>query len=129
MSDLYHYLGGDLALSATGDLQPVDGAVMGQQRVLRRLLSNSADLANQIAADYIWHKDYGAGLPREVGQLADARRIKAEIRAHIFKESRVARQPEPEITVLPMLSGVSVKIRYVDAVTKDWVPLAFDINR
>lgn len=129
MSDLYHYIGGDLSLSATGDLQAADATVMGQQRVLRRLLTNSANLAKEISADYIWHQDYGASLPREVGALADTARIRAEVRSHIFKEAAVSRSPEPEITVTPIPNGVAVKIRYMDAVSKDWVPLAFDINR
>jgi hypothetical protein len=129
MSDVYHWIGGDLSLSATGDLQAVDSTTMGQQRVLRRLLSNSANLAREMSADYIWHQDYGASLPREVGLLTDASRIKAEIRGHIFKESAVSRTPEPEITVMPIPNGVAVKVRYVDAVSKDWIPLAFDINR
>lgn len=129
MSDAYHWIGGDLNLSATGDLQAADSTIMGQQRVLRRLLSNAANLAKEISADYIWHQDYGASLPREVGLLADIGRIKAEIRAHIFKEAAVSRSPDPEITVTPIPNGVAVKIRYMDAVSKDWVPLAFDINR
>lgn len=128
MSDLYHYLGSDLSLSATGDLQSVDGTEMGQQRVLRRLLSNSAIPDQQIAADYIWHEDYGASLPREVGNLNDPARIEAEIRASMFLESCVARSPDPVITVTPIAQGISVQIQYADAVTGDLLPLAFDIN-
>lgn len=129
MNDLYHYLGGDLSLSATGDLLPVDGTIAGQQRVLRRLLSNAGNLAKEIAADYIWHPDYGASLPREVGELADASRIKAEIRAHLFKEARVSRNPDPVITVTPIASGVAVRIQYTDAVTNEFVPVTFNLNR
>jgi hypothetical protein len=128
MSDLYHYIGGDLSLSATGDLQSVDGTEMGQQRVLRRLLSNAGDIAQQITADYIWHTDYGASLPREVGNVNDPNRIKAEILSNMLLESRVSRSPNPVINVTPIASGISVQIQYADAVTNDMVPLAFDIN-
>lgn len=121
MTDLYHYIGDDLGVSATGDLLPVDGITLGQQRVLRRLLTNPGD--------YSFHPDYGAGLPREVGNLADVRRIQALIRTHIFKESAVARTPEPVITVTPIANGVAVRIQYADADTRQLVTLNFDIAR
>ena len=75
MSDLNHFYGGDLSLSATGDILKVDGSTQGQQRVLRRLLTNPALMDSSgkvtVVGDYIWHPTYGAGLPRMVGDTVD----------------------------------------------------------
>ena len=59
MPDLAHEFGADLQAGPTGDLALADGAALGRQRVLRRLLTNPGD--------YIWHPTYGAGLARFVG--------------------------------------------------------------
>jgi hypothetical protein len=85
MNDLSHYYGGDIAVSPTGDLAPIDGAVRGQQRILRRLLTNPGD--------YIWHPDYGAGLPQYVGQTLDAPKLKALILGQMRMEDCVAKTP------------------------------------
>jgi hypothetical protein len=81
--DLDHDFGGDLALGPTGDLATVTGTVLGQQRVLRRLLTN--------AGDYIWHLAYGAGLPAVIGTPVDAVTIEGMVRGQIFLEAAVAR--------------------------------------
>ena len=63
MADLWHQFGADLQDGVTGDLANVDGALLGQQRVLRRL--PVSDLV----------VDYAVGLaratrPREAGTPA-----------------------------------------------------------
>lgn len=121
MSDLHHYIGDDLSVSATGDLLIASGTEEGQQRVLRRLLTNPGD--------YIWHLDYGAGLPREVGNTLDTRRLNGLIRSQVFNESVVSRNPDPNIILTAIQGGVSARIQYVDAVTQQQIGLAFDINR
>ena len=60
------------------------GPLLGQQRVLRRLLTSPGD--------YIWQLDYGAGLARFIGQPVNPLQIKAVIRSQIFKEAAVARR-------------------------------------
>ncbi len=99
--------------------------LLGQQRVLRRLLTNPGD--------YIWQLDYGAGLARFIGQPANPLQIKAVIRSQIFKEAAVARQPEPVIDVQISPGGaagtVYVYVRYVDADSgADTDPLIFGIR-
>lgn len=107
--DLWHEFGGDLRLSATGDLLSVQGGTAGTQRVLRRLLT--------AAGDYVWHPRYGAGLPAMVGQPTDPRRITAVIRRQIAREARVAATPAPTIEVQADLGGtVSMTVRYADAI-------------
>ncbi|WDZ97992.1 phage tail protein [Herbaspirillum sp. WKF16] len=133
MPDLYHYWGGDLDVSASGDLLPVDGTVLGQQRVLRRLLTNPAvqglNGAPNDPGDYLFHLTYGAGLPRQVGRLVDVAKVRALIRGQILMEAAVARSPAPEIDVAPISGGMSVSIRYNDSQTKKPVFLSFDVNQ
>ncbi len=124
MADSFHQWGSDLAISATGDIQAVSGALLGQQRVLRRLLTNPGD--------YIWQLDYGAGLARFIGQPVNPLQIRAIIRSQIFKEAAVARQPEPVIDVQISPGGaagtVYVYIRYVDAVSSQTQVLSFSVS-
>lgn len=118
MADTSHQFGADLALSSTGDLAAVTRAALGQQRVLRRLLTNPGD--------YIWNLDYGAGLARFVGQPTDATGIAAVIRSQIFKEASVARSPEPMIAVQSGASGtIYARIRYADAHSGETQLLSF----
>jgi phage baseplate assembly protein W len=121
MFDLAHQFGSDLSVGPTGDVATVSGSTLGQQRVLRRLLTN--------AGDYIWQLGYGAGLAQFVGQPADAMRIRAVIRSQIFKETAVARTPEPTIDVASDGAGtVSVQVSYADAETKQTQLLGFTLS-
>lgn len=118
MADIFHSFGVDLASSPTGDIATAAGPVLGQQRVLKRLLTNPGD--------YIWQPDYGAGLAQFVGQPAATQRIRATIRSQIFKEAAVARTPEPVIDVSFDSAGtVYVHIRYADATTGQTQLLSF----
>lgn len=121
MADVYHDFGGDLVLAANGDLLVADGPEEGRQRLLRRLATN--------LGDYIWHIEYGAGLPARVGDLADVQKIKGVIRTQIFLEPRVAKSPQPVITVDPITDGVSATIQYTDAPTGQIQTLSFSVNK
>jgi hypothetical protein len=119
--DLYHYWGEDLTVGPTGDLLPVDGTTLGQQRVLRRLLTPPSS--------YVWHPTYGAGLPSYIGTTASVPAIESLIRSQIALEAAVASTPAPVITVTPIPSGVFVRIQYVDADTGTQVNLSFDLDK
>jgi phage baseplate assembly protein W len=121
MSDLWHYIGGDLDVSATGDVRQVEGLDQTSQRLLRRLLTNPGD--------YIWHPNYGAGLGRLIGTLVNVRAITGLIRSQVLLEESVARTPAPAITVRPLADGVSVRIQYYDNTTSELATLAFNVNR
>ncbi len=124
MTDAAHQWGSDLSIGAGGDIATVAGAVLGQQRVLRRLLTNPGD--------YIWQLDYGAGLARFIGQPANPSQIRAVIRSQIFKEAAVARQPEPviEVQVAPggSAGAVYVDIRYVDSESSQTQIISFSVS-
>ncbi len=118
MADIFHSFGSDLAPSPTGDIAIATDAILGQQRVLRRLLTNPGD--------YIWQPDFGAGLAQFIGQPAEISRIRATVRSQIFKEAAVARSPEPIIDVSFDHAGtVYVHIRYADTATGQTQLLSF----
>lgn len=125
MNDISQYVGGDLSPSGTGDLQAANGTLRGQQRVLRRLLTNPGD--------YIFHPEFGAGLPQYVGQPADIAKIRALIRGQILLEDAVAKTPAPVINVTPIRGGVSggiaVSIKYHDAASGQPVTLNFNVSK
>jgi hypothetical protein len=121
MADLFAWWSQDLTILPNGDLLTVDGTVEGEQRVLRRLLTNPGA--------YIWHLEYGAGLPRYVGQPADPNSVAALIMANMLIEQAVAQSPLPVVQVAPSGIGyLTANIKYVDANTGVTVSTGFDLN-
>lgn len=121
LADLDHYFGDDLSV-AGGDFATVSGTVRGKQRVLRRLLTNPGG--------YLFHPDYGAGLPAYIGLPLDAKKLSALIRSQLALEEAVAQLPAPLITVSPTAdpAGFTVGLQYNDAVTNTPVILSFDVT-
>jgi phage baseplate assembly protein W len=121
MPDVSQLWGDDLSLNPTGDLGLASGSALGQQRVLRRLLTNQGE--------YIWQPTYGAGLAQFIGGPINALQIRAVIRSQIFKESSVARNPEPVIDVVSSGDGtVYVHVRYVDSASGQTQTLSFSVS-
>ena len=106
----------------TGDLALSTGTARGQQRVLRRLLTNPGE--------YIWQLDYGAGLAQFVGDPISPLQVQAVIRSQIFKEAAVTADPEPEIEMLPATGAgsVAVTISYADSDTGESQVLTFSVR-
>ncbi len=110
MVDLALQMGGDLAVGPTGDLALADGPLLTQQRVLRRLLTNSGD--------YIWQLSYGAGLGTFVGQAGAPLVIAGVVRAQLLQEQAVAMSPPPVVAVTPESDGtVTASLTYTDSLT------------
>jgi len=129
LQDLFHYWSDDLSSSPSGDLQQVSGTVRGQQRVLRRLLCNPA--TDDAPGDYIFHPEYGGGLPRLVGQPIDIAKTTAVIRTQLALEAAVAPSPQPSIAITQSRSdytAFTVSISYQDAVTAKPVVLTFTVS-
>ena len=124
MNDISHVWRSDLTTSATGDLAIASGSILGQQRVLRRLLTNPGD--------YIWHTGYGARLAGFVGAPANEAQITATIRSQIFQEAAVTQTPEPVIDVQISPAGawstVYVDIRYTDSQDGETQVLTFSLS-
>lgn len=110
MIDLTHYIGSDLSIGPTGDLAFSSSTALGQQRVVRRIITNPGD--------YIWHLDYGGGVGLMIGEPANANAIRGVIRSQISKEAAVAPDPPAAIDVDATPTGVvTASIRYADADT------------
>ena len=120
MTEAAHYFGGDLALSATGDLLPADGIEESKQRILRRLLTNPGD--------YLWHPDYGAGLPSYIGRPLDAAALSSLIKSQMYAEGGVSQDPEPLIALQPIPNGISVRIGYTALPSGQPAYLNFDVT-
>lgn len=121
MADISHVWGSDLALSSTGDLLLAEGSEAGRQRVLRRLLSNPADL--------LYHLAYGAGLPRQIGEVTDPLVLEGIVRTQMLDEPVVVQDPPPGVTIARIFGGVTIGIGYQDEVTGAPVALAFTVER
>lgn len=120
LSDLAHYWGNDLSAAASGDLLSVQTTMRGQQRVLRRLLTNPGD--------DMFNPTYGAGLAKYVGSTASPGAVAALIRGQMLQEQAVAPSPPPVIAVQPITAGLSVQINYNDAPTGQPVVLSFNVS-
>jgi hypothetical protein len=120
MPDIAHIWGGDLSLNPTGDLLSVSGPEAGRQRIIRRLFSNQGDL--------LFHPEYGAGLPRRVGDNRDEAALRAVVLRQIFAEAAVARSPEPQVTATPIPNGVVLRILYADGDTGEAQPIGMTVE-
>jgi hypothetical protein len=125
VSDLSHIFGADLRAAPGGDLATASSTERGQQRVLRRLLTNPGD--------YLFHPDYGAGLPQWVGRTARIPELKALVLGQMLLEPSVSASPPPVIDIAPIPNtaggGFAIAIRYTDAPSGETVTLSFDVTR
>lgn len=121
MLDINQSWGSDIAAAPNGDLQVADSTATGQQRVLRRLLTNPGE--------YLWHLDYGAGLRKMIGLAMDVGTVRGIIRSQILLEAAVAQSPAPTIDVQAIVGGISVFLQYTDAPTRLPVVLSFDVTQ
>lgn len=120
LSDLYHWYGGDLSSSATGDLQTATGDTRSQQRIIRRLCTNPGD--------YIFHPEYGGGLPKLIGSNASVSGVKAIVQSQMKLEDSILQLPAPIVTITPITAGMQIQIQYTDALTRKPVLLSFNID-
>lgn len=132
MTDVFHYYGGDLSVSASGDLLLANQPTTGTQRVYRRLLTNpilNDTVGNPVASpDYTWHPTYGAGVPRKVGSPGNAPATRSLIKGQMLLESAVARQPAPKIALTQVNNAVSASIQYTDANTATTQFVTFNVD-
>lgn len=120
MPDLDVLWGQDASLTLAGDLVLADGITLSNERVLRRLLT--------AMGGYIWHTDYGAGLPQRIGGTSSANQIAAVVRAQLFQEASVSRNPAPTVVVTPIAEGFTVSIKYVEASSGAPTLIQFDLT-
>ncbi|NHN93625.1 phage tail protein [Acetobacter sicerae] len=120
MSVLSHTFGSDLDLDASGGLAVVDGATESQQSIMRRLFTNPGA--------YLWHLDYGAGLPQAIGRSITAAEIQGVVSAQMLEEDGVDQsQPVSTSVTGDAIGNYDCTITYTDAVTGTVQPLSFTL--
>lgn len=133
VNDLAHFWGSDLVPASNGDLFIATGTLAGEQRVLRRLLTNSQLVdpngVVQASADATFHPTYGASLPRQVGMPVNIPLTNATIVSQMGKEQAVSHLPLPVITVTPIQDGINAIVAYNDAASQTPVTLDFDVTK
>ena len=120
LEDFDHLYGEDLKLSPTGGIATVSGFERSRQRIIRRMMTS--------IGDYIWEPDYGAGLPKQIGQLLNLSKIRGIIRSQMRLEPSVVNKPEPIIKVTQISGGVAVTVQYVSLPDKQPVSLSFRVE-
>jgi hypothetical protein len=91
MADVSLEWNGDFQASATGDLALADGDDLSRQQIVRRLMT--------AVHGYVFHLDYGAGLPQKIGSPARQREIESVIRSQIALEASVDASKPVQIKV------------------------------
>jgi hypothetical protein len=102
----------DFQIAANGDLLTCDSDVETRQRLERRLFTPQQG--------YVWHPDYGAGLPQRIGRTYTRNQITAIVTSQIYMEASVAPNPPAQIgiDISPNQADlVGISIKYWDAVT------------
>ena len=95
MADVYLEWNNDLVLTPNGDVQTATGWDEIRQRIVRRLITNSARTlpdGSTTAPDYVFHPGYGEGLGALVGQNPDsqfAAAVTARINAAVLVDTAV----------------------------------------
>jgi phage baseplate assembly protein W len=77
---------------------------------------------------YIWHPEYGAGVPQMIGSPLDPASVRATVRAQIMMERAVARNPLPQIEISKITSGLYCHITFWNADTGAQEVLQFDYS-
>lgn len=102
----------DFQPDSSGDLLTVDGDDEVRQRLERRLFT--------AVQGYVWHPDYGAGLPQKIGSVLSIPQIRSVVQAQLGLEQSVAPNPPPILRVGASpndASTVVISIQYWDAAT------------
>ena len=110
MTDFWLEWNSDFRVSPQGGLVLVDGDDEARQRIFRRLCT--------AVKGYIWHPEYGAGLPQKIGEPWQPPEIEAICRYQVDQEASVAATPPPIVNVAEVIPGmVSIDISYTSAQT------------
>ena len=120
MSDLYLEWGGDFRAAANGDLLLASSSDEARQAISRRLFT--------AVQGYIFHPEYGAGLPQKIGSPANTSALQAIVASQIALESAVDQSQPVNVSVDADAnqSGLyTINISYTEAVTGETVELSF----
>lgn len=110
MSDFWLDWHSDFIVSSKGGLVIATGDDYSRQRLQRRFMT--------AVHGYVWHREYGAGLPQKVGDPWSPSYIEAICQAQAVLEASVAPNPPPVIKVREVIAGlVSIDVQFTSAHT------------
>lgn len=121
MADLALEWTDDFQPDSTGDLLVIDGDDEVRQRLERRLFT--------AVKGYVWHPEYGAGLPQKIGTTLSVAFIRSIVASQLAQEASVAIDPPLQLTVDPLPTDGSIiviGIQYWDRATG--VSVSFQIT-
>ena len=120
MSDLWLEWNGDFIAAANGDLLLATGEDESRQAICRRLFT--------AVQGYVFHPEYGAGLPQTIGSPANVNTLKAIVSSQIALETTVDQSQPVTVTVQSDKNQAglyTIAISYTEAVTGEPVELSF----
>jgi phage baseplate assembly protein W len=120
MADAWCEWNTDFQVSASGGLLLADGDDLARQRIVRRLCT--------AVQGYVWHPEYGAGLPQRIGRPGVVSTIKAIVVAQMTLEAAVAHNPPPVVAVTQDANNRGafvIAINYVSAANGEPITLSF----
>jgi hypothetical protein len=97
VADLSLEWNADFQPTATGDLLLCDGDTQAEQRIVRRLLT--------AVQGYIFHPEFGAGLPQRIGRPGRVSSIKAIVKSQLTLESAVNPRFQSTVSVAEPTPG------------------------
>jgi hypothetical protein len=110
MADVSLEWNSDLVAGATGDLLLVEGDDEVRQRLERRLFT--------AVRGYVWHGEYGAGLPQKIGSTLSVEQIRSVVASQLALEASVAPNPPAQLGVAANPNEgdmIFIEIKYWDA--------------
>ena len=122
MSDLWLEWNGDFAAAANGDLLLATSSDESRQAICRRLFT--------AVQGYIFHPEYGAGLPQKIGSPVNVNTLQAVVASQIAMETTVDQSQPVAVAVHAdkNTAGLyTINISYTEAVTGNTVELSFTL--
>ena len=130
--DINHTWGSDLIIGPSGDLSLVDTDTELKQRILRRLMTNDAlsgaSSVLEATGDYLFHQDYGASIPRRIGNNLNVDETRSQMVAQMLQEDGVSQNPAPSVTVRQFAGGVECHLKFTSALTGKNQVLEFTVQ-
>ena len=120
--DVFHVIGEDLRLDATGDLEVVSSTTETSQRIVRALLTP--------LGSYFWNPEFGTVIPPSIGEPLSQellREIEANVLATLLADDDVAASPAPEINIEVIPNGLVYTIRYFNISSQGHDTISFQV--
>ena len=110
----------DFVADASGDLLMASGVDLANQSIVRRVMT--------AVQGYVFHPEYGAGLPQKIGGVYQPSTIKAIVQSQVALDANVDQSKAVVVDVAALDGGVNVvTISYTAASTSEAAVLSFTL--